>query len=100
MNDFGFPKQNKSQEIGRKGEVYFSHYVTTVLGWIYRTVPQESDFGIDGFVDIVINGSVTGKSIAVQIKCGDSYISKLTAGGFRYDGENRHLNYYILYEPN
>lgn len=53
MNDFGFPKQSKSQKSGRKGEVYFENFVTNRLGWIYRPVPQESDFGIDGYIDIV-----------------------------------------------
>lgn len=95
MDDFGFPKQNKSQESGRKGEVYFENFVTNRLGWIYRPVPQESDFGIDGYIDIVEEGKVTGKSIAIQIKCGDSYTSKITPTGIKYIGKNKHLNYYI-----
>lgn len=95
MSEFGFPRQNKSQEIGRKGESHFASFITKELGWVYRPVHQESDFGIDGYVDILIDGNVTGKSLAVQIKCGESYVSKKSVGGIKYEGENKHLNYYL-----
>lgn len=95
MSEFGFPRQNKRQEIGRKGESHFAGFIIEKLGWVYRPVHQESDFGIDGYVDILIDGNVTGKSFAVQIKCGDSYTSKRSAGGIKYEGENKHLNYYL-----
>lgn len=80
MNNFGFPKQNNRQLTGSKGESFFAYFTNSELGWIYRPVPQESDFGVDGYIDIVNDGNVTGKSIAVQIKCGDSYISKQSQG--------------------
>jgi hypothetical protein len=95
MSSFDFPKQNSRQKMGRKGEAFFEYFTSSVLGWIYRPVHQESDFGIDGYVDIVDNGNVTGKSIAVQIKCGNSYISKKSQGGIKYEGVNKHLNYYL-----
>lgn len=94
MSEFGFPKQNKNQESGRIGQVHFENFVTKTLRWIYRSVPQESDFGVDGYVDVVVDNKVTGRSIAVQIKCGDSYINKKTKIGVKYEGENKHLNYY------
>jgi hypothetical protein len=95
MSEFGFPRQNKRQEIGRKGESHFASFITEKLGWVYRPVHQESDFGIDGYVDVLIDGNVTGKCFAVQIKCGDSYTSKRSAGGIKYEGKNKHLNYYL-----
>jgi hypothetical protein len=95
MNDFGFPKQTRSQRVGRVGESYFEHFVTTILHWVYRPVHRESDFGIDGYIDVTSEESVTGRSLAVQIKCGDTYIAKRTAGGIKYEGSNRHLNYYM-----
>jgi hypothetical protein len=95
MSSFDFPKQNSNQKTGRKGEAFFEYFTSSVLGWIYRPVHQESDFGIDGYVDIVDNGNVTGKSIAVQIKCGNSYVSKKSEGGIKYEGVNKHLNYYL-----
>ncbi|MGA9379538.1 MAG: DUF4365 and DUF1817 domain-containing protein [Phormidium sp.] len=95
MSSFEFPKQSKHQQIGRVGEAFFEYFTNSVLGWIYRPVPQESDFGIDGYIDLVNDGNVIGKSIAVQIKCGNSYISKKSPGGIKYEGSNKHLNYYL-----
>lgn len=95
MSIFEFPKQSNQQKTGRKGEAFFEYFTSNILGWIYRPVHQESDFGIDGYIDIVDNGNVTGKSIAIQIKCGDSYTSKKSKGGIKYEGSNKHLNYYL-----
>ena len=91
-------RSTENQRIGRAGETFFQHFVDNVLGWVYRPVHQESDFGIDGYIDVLDNGNITGKSIAVQIKCGNSFTSKKTAGGIRFDGDNKHLNYYLNLE--
>ena len=96
MSSFEFPKQSSSQKIGRLGEAFFEYFISSVLGWVYRPVHQESDFGIDGYIDIFNDsGTATGKSIAVQIKCGDSYLSKNSQGGIKYKGNKKHLNYYL-----
>jgi len=95
MSNFEFPKQSKHQKTGRSGEVFFEYFTTNILGWIYHSVPQELDFGIDGYIDIVDGENVTGKRIAVQIKCGDSYTSKKSKGGIKYEGSNKHLNFYL-----
>lgn len=92
---FGYPRQTKRQQLGSIGEIAFERFVVSKLMWVYRSVPQESDFGIDGYIDIVIDTAVTGQMIAVQIKCGQSYFNKKTTGGLRYDGDNKHLNYYL-----
>jgi len=94
MTGFEYPKYGKNQSKGNIGESYINNFVHHKLEWIYRSVPQESDFGIDGYIDIVSDGNVTGQTIAVQIKCGDSYFNKKTDNNIRYDGENKHLNYY------
>lgn len=88
------PKRTHQQTQGNIGSASFELFVNRELGWIFRPVHQEYDFGIDGYIDIVESGEVTGSSLAVQLKCGKSYISKKTIGGIRYDGEIRHLNYY------
>ena len=95
MNDFGYPRYTPNQRQGKKGESFFDYFVHTHLGWIYRSVPQESDFGIDGYIDIATDSFITGQTLAVQIKCGDSYFNKRSAGGIRYEGEKKHLNYYL-----
>jgi len=93
MDSFNFPKYGEQQMTGNRGETFFEHFVTNSLGFIYRKVHRENDFGIDGYVDVVDKRQVTGRSIAVQIKCGDSYLSKMSDGGIRYSGENKHLNF-------
>ncbi len=95
MNGLGYPKYGKSQSSGKVGESFIDSFVHQKLGWIYRSVHQESDFGIDGYIDIVTDENVTGQTIGIQIKCGDSYFNKRTGGGIRYEGENKHLNYYL-----
>jgi len=95
MSEFGYPKYGKSQRFGKAGESFINSFVHHKLGWIYRSVHQESDFGIDGYVDIVTNENVTGQTIGIQVKCGDSFFNRKTEGGIRYDGEKKHLNYYL-----
>jgi hypothetical protein len=96
MNDQRFPKQTEAQATGKLGAALFEVLVRRSLAWDYRSTPQESDFGIDGYVDIVAAGGfVTGKSIAVQIKTGNSYFMEETADGWLYRGELKHLNYYL-----
>jgi hypothetical protein len=95
MRRFGYPKYGKSQSLGQVGESFIDSFVHQKLGWIYRSIHQESDFGIDGYIDIVTDENVTGQTIGIQIKCGDSYFNKRTGGGIRYEGETKHLNYYL-----
>ena len=40
---------------------------------IYLPVPGGDDFGKDAYLDIVVDGEVTGDMIALQIKGGESY---------------------------
>ena len=97
MASFGYPQYGKSQSSGKVGESFIELFIHQELKWIYRPIHQESDFGIDGYVDIIESDYVTGKTIGLQIKCGDSYYQKKTSGGIRYDGDNKHLNYYLNY---
>jgi hypothetical protein len=50
------------------------------LGWAFRTRPLEYDYGIDGDVDIFEDNKATGKTFAVQIKTGKSFVDKLRNG--------------------
>lgn len=88
------PRMSYQQKLGNVGASAFGLFVNRDLGWMFRPVHQENDFGVDGYVDIVEKGAVTGASIAVQIKCGKSYVSKRTIDGIRYEGNIKHLNYY------
>ena len=96
MTERLFPQRTAAQATGEQGITIFALLVQRELGWQFRRTPQESDFGIDGYIDIVTpEGYVTGKSLAVQIKTGASYFSEMSAGAWVYRGNVKHLNYYI-----
>jgi hypothetical protein len=89
------PKYNNSRKTGNIGVNLFQSLIENDYGWLFRRTPQEYDFGIDGYIDLITNeGFVTGKSIAVQIKSGKSYFSNVDEEGFVYSGEMKHVNYY------
>lgn len=65
------------------------------LGWIFREQPV-ADVGIDGYVELVIDGEAQGKLIALQVKSGNSYL-KETQSGQVYYGDNEHLDYWLTH---
>jgi hypothetical protein len=96
MSSSKFPKLIRERQTGEAGVNAVSTIVNDKLKWIFRRVNLEHDFGIDGYIDIVEeDGSVTGQSIAVQIKTGKSFFTSMTPTGFTYYGEDKHLNYYL-----
>ncbi len=96
MANSTFPKRTEAQATGELGVSIFSALVQREFGWDFRRTPQESDYGIDGYIDIVTpEGFVTGKSIAVQIKTGSSYFEEVSDNGWTYRGDFKHINYYL-----
>lgn len=94
-----FPKYNQSNKTGRTGATILTKLIESELGWIVRLNHQEDDFGIDAFIDITSEeGFVTGKSIAAQIKSGDSYFREENEFAWKFIGEMRHLNYYLNHD--
>lgn len=90
-----FPKTTHAQNQGETGVWLVSLAVSKHLKWIFRRTHTEHDYGIDGYIDLVEDdGSVTGKSISVQIKCGPSYLEG-DKHSISYDGQQKHLNYLI-----
>ena len=93
------PKSNKSNKIGRKGVTILTSIIEDKLIWQLRINHQEDDYGIDAYIDIITEeGHLTGKSIAVQIKSGQSYFRQKNEYGWIYSGELKHLNYYLNHE--
>lgn len=93
-----FPKRLVTDRTGEIGVNAVSTVVNDELGWIFRRTHQEHDYGIDGYVDHVLDsGELTGKYIAVQIKCGKSYLNEVR-GKFQFRGNEKHLNY-LLNQP-
>jgi len=91
-----FPTLTAQSRRGNLGVEIVSSIVSNELKWLFRKVHMEEDFGIDGYIDVVLeNGSVTGQSIAVQIKCGESFLKTKTNSGFVFYGQSKHLNYYL-----
>ena len=91
------PQRNKSAKIGRSGISILNSIVEDQLGWLLRWSHQEDDFGIDAFIDLISEkGHVTGKSIALQVKTGQSYFRNHNKFGWKYFGEMRHPNYTLI----
>lgn len=104
-----FPILKPSGLTAESGVNAVSTAINDDLRWLFRRNHNETDFGIDGHIDVVLaNGAVTGQTFAVQIKSGVSYLQRENDSAFRYDGESKHFNYYanhpapvllILYDP-
>lgn len=91
-----FPKINLNRQTGEKGTTILKYIVENQLNWLYRQNHLENDFGIDGYIDIITDsGQITGKSIAFQLKSGQSYFTDHNEIGFVYNGDKKHLNYYL-----
>jgi hypothetical protein len=93
-----FPQYSRSAKVGDLGVSIVSRVVTDHFGWLFARTHQENDFGIDARVEVVTtDGSVTGQMIAVQIKCGMSFLQEKDQWGFVYRGEQKHFNYLANY---
>jgi hypothetical protein len=94
----GFPKYTFSAKQGDLGVSLVSRIVSDEFGWLFSKVPQERDFGIDAQVEyITADGHVTGQLIAMQIKCGESFLKEKNQWGYVYRGELKHFNYLSNY---
>lgn len=90
-----FPKRRNTDTTAEAGVNLVSTIINDHFGWIFRRTHQEHDYGIDAYFDQVDeDGNVTGKSIAVQIKTGKSYLLK-TGPHHKFRGSPQHLNYYL-----
>ncbi|MGV3604306.1 MAG: DUF4365 domain-containing protein [Dyadobacter fermentans] len=91
-----FPSYSAQRKVGDRGVTFVRTIIEDQLGWIFRPSHLEDDFGLDGYIDIITDdNSVTGKYLGVQIKTGASYFKSETALGWKFSGENKHLNYFL-----
>ena len=94
----GFPNFSRSAKVGRQGVSIVNRIVSDTFGWLFKQNHQEDDFGIDGQLEVVTSaGAVTGQLLAVQIKCGASFLGEKTKWGYVYRGETKHFNYLANY---
>lgn len=91
-----FPTYTKNREIAEKGITLIKNIIENQFEWILRPTPLENDFGIDACIDIVTEQRyVTGKYIGIQVKTGDSFFKNRKTNGWLFNGEMKHLNYYL-----
>jgi hypothetical protein len=93
------PKQNINSELGEQGLTIVKQIVEKELHWIFRKNHQEHDYGIDAYIDLTTDlRQVTGKSIALQVKTGESYFTEKNTFGWVYRDQIEHLNYYLNHQ--
>ena len=93
------PKYDGPAKKGEEGATIVKAIVEEDLKWIFRKNHQENDFGIDAYIDLITDKNyVTGKSIAIQIKTGDSYFKEQNETGWIFRGKLKHLNYYLNHD--
>lgn len=89
----GYPQFSPAARKGEIGIQAVSRIIND-FGWILRRNHQETDFGIDGHVDLVTDdGRVTGQQFAFQVKYWKSFFQRKTPWGYIYQGDMKHFNY-------
>ncbi|WP_335974864.1 DUF4365 domain-containing protein [Gaetbulibacter jejuensis] len=68
-------KYSNSNIVSKEG-VNFIKSVVENSGSIFHKIDQENDLGIDGIIEFIDNGKPSHKSIAVQIKSGNSFYNE------------------------
>ena len=66
------------------------------LQWIFRELGIQ-DFGVDAHIEIMGENYATGKLIAVQIKCGESYFKESNSDFVTFRFDEKHYEYWINY---
>ncbi len=99
-------KINPNMGPEKDGLIYLQQVVRG-MNCIFRPTPSD-DYGIDGEIEIVDNGTPTGLIIKVQCKSGRSYIANPKFGRFDLYTNERDLNYWsqanvpvvlVVYDP-
>lgn len=85
-----------TNRIDRKGTSIFQLKIENELDWIFREQPI-SDYGIDAQVEIIENNNPTGQLLAIQLKSGNSFFSRMNyeKNAYIYYGDLQHLEYWI-----
>jgi hypothetical protein len=86
-------KYPAKQTVANSG-VIFVQKIVNDHGSIFRPVHQETDLGVDGFIELVKAEESSCRLVAVQIKSGDSYLSA-TGDEFTIAVDGPHLDYWL-----
>jgi hypothetical protein len=97
VSESKFPVASDVDQQGRTGVHLVGLKVHQGLGWIFRE-RATSDIGIDGEVELRSEqGESHGRLLAVQIKCGHSYLKEQDETSITYRGDYKHLRYWADY---
>ena len=93
--DIEMPIYTESTELGEKGTRMLCDVVEDEFHWIFRP-KRKNDIGIDGEIEIINDARRgTGKLIAVQVKCGESYFEEKNDEGFIFRPRIATVNYWL-----
>ena len=82
MNNSEYPEVTDEDRLGSKGMRIVQDIVEDSLDWVFRSQITR-DLGIDAHIEIITKkNEATGKIIAVQIKCGESFFSESNEDGY------------------
>jgi hypothetical protein len=95
MGEPDLPQFTDEQALGDLGVRLVEDIVADDLKWICRPQPTH-DLGIDAQVEsLSAERKGTGRLVAVQIKCGETFFAERESNGFVYRGELKHLHYWV-----
>ncbi|HAT4111138.1 DUF4365 domain-containing protein [Clostridium perfringens] len=94
MQDKILPKYFKNEALGSKGVRMVANAVEDELSWIFR-VKETADIGIDGEIEVIEDGYSTGKLLALQIKCGQSFFKETCEIGYVFRCNEAKVNYWL-----
>lgn len=85
----------ESEYLGDLGVRTVESIICDEIGLIFRN-QEKNDLGIDAQIEFLQEDRKgTGRLIAIQIKCGESFFNEQNDEGFIYRGELKHYNYWI-----
>ncbi len=93
LNDL--PQYDDEGYLGDKGVRMVDQIISEELRWIFRDL-RKADLGVDAQIELVNpEKRGTGRLIAAQIKCGESFFAEPTDAGFVFRGKSKHLRYWV-----
>src|SRR5688500_9479144 len=108
IRQYYMKKYPRTQATGKIG-VVFVESVVSEAGSMFRPIPQDTDVGIDGYIEFVESEVVTGSLVAIQIKAGESFLKQnSTEKHFSVNASKEDFNYWnsqiipvalIVYDP-
>jgi len=88
------PQFSNTERLGGKGIRLVHNIVEDELRWVFREQATH-DLGIDAHIEVISNRNrATGRMIAAQIKCGESFFKESNANGYIFRPKPKHVNYW------